>query len=84
MGHKTSPKGETMSGLEQAFYSIAIIFMAVLLLLIIKILRAVSTIRDELSAIEKTLDKKLPSASNTPNVIAEIASVVRDLAKVIK
>jgi hypothetical protein len=73
-----------MSGLEQAFYSIAIIFMAILLLLIIKILRAVSTIRDELSIIQKTLDKKLPSASSAPNVVSEIASVVRDFAKAIK
>lgn len=73
-----------MSGLEQSFYIIAIIFMAVSLLLIIKILRALAIISHELSNLEKSIDKKFPSEPGAPNVMSDIVSAIKDFAKSVK
>ncbi|MFZ1484307.1 MAG: hypothetical protein WAS36_04840 [Candidatus Saccharimonadales bacterium] len=73
-----------MSGLEQSFYIIAMIFMAISLLLILKLLKAVTALSSDVTTIQRTLDKRLSVASHAPNIVSEIASVVRDIAKAVK
>ena len=70
-----------MSGLEQSFYIIGIVFMAVMLILIASIVTALVVIRNKIVSLEKTVADKLLSAAKPINKVVEIANAVREVAK---
>jgi hypothetical protein len=69
-----------MSGLEQSFYIIGIIFMAVSLLLTIGIITAIFVIRNKVVSLEKAVQSKINAAANIPSKVAEIVGAVKDVA----
>ncbi len=69
-----------MSGLEQSFYIIGIVFMSVMLILIAFMVVALIVIRNKVVAIEKTVQDKLQTATKVPTKMVEIANAVRELA----
>lgn len=73
-----------MSGLEQSFYIIGIVFMAVSLVLIFSLVTAVIVIRNKVVSLEKTVEEKLHTAAKVPNKVVEIANAVREVAKAVK
>ena len=69
-----------MTGLEQSFYIIGIVFMSVMLILITFMVVALIVIRNKVVAIEKTVEEKLQTASKVPSKVVEIANAMRELA----
>jgi|JI10StandDraft_1071094.scaffolds.fasta_scaffold249626_2 cell division protein FtsL len=73
-----------MSGLEQSFYIVGIIFMSVSLILIASLVTAVIVIRNKVVSLEKTVEEKLQSATRVPNKVVELANAVKEVAKAVK
>lgn len=73
-----------MSGLEQSYYIIGIVFMSVVLVLITVIVVSLVVIRNKVVALEKNVADKLHAAVKLPEKIVEIATAVQELGKAIK
>ena len=73
-----------MSGLEQAFYIIGIIFMSVSLVLIATLVTTGFVIRNKVVSLEKTVEEKLQTAARVPNKVVELANAVKEVAKAVK
>jgi len=73
-----------MSGLEQSFYIIGIIFMSVSLVLIATLVTTGFVIRNKVVSLEKTVEEKLQTAARVPNKVVELANAVKEVAKAVK
>jgi cell division protein FtsL len=65
-----------MSGLQEAFYIIAIVFMGVMFVILIALVAAVFVIRNKVNKIQRTIEDKI----NTVTTIAERTGEVAALA----
>jgi sensor domain CHASE-containing protein len=63
-----------MTGLEQTFYIMAIIFMAISFLLLIALLSAVFIIKSKVNRIHDNIDKKLASITHLAEKSGEWAA----------
>jgi uncharacterized protein YoxC len=70
-----------MTGLQEAFYIIGIIYMGVSLLIIIALAIAVGVIRNKIVALENTVREKLETIASIPSTIETIISNVKNLTK---
>lgn len=73
-----------MSGLEQSFYIVGIVFMSISLILIFSLVTAVVVIRNKVVSLEKTVEEKLQTAARVPNRVVELANAVKEVAKAVK
>jgi cell division protein FtsL len=64
-----------MSGLQEAFYIIAIVFMGVMFILIIALLAAVFVIRNKVNKIQRTIEDKINTVTNIAEKGGEIAAL---------
>lgn len=64
-----------MSGLEQAFYIIAIVFMAVMFVLIIALLTMVFVIRRKINKIHDNIEAKINSVTSIAEKGGELAAM---------
>ncbi len=65
-----------MTGLEQTFYIVGIIFMGLMLLLLVALVAAVFVIRAKINHIHKMVDEKINTVSNLVERGGEIAGAV--------
>jgi len=70
-----------MTGLEQSYYIIAIVFMSVMLLLIAYLVIATLVIRNKVVSLERTVEDKLHAVAKLPETILEIVSTFKDFKK---
>ncbi len=70
-----------MSGLEQSYFIIGIIFMSVMLILITVIVVAMITIRNRLVSLERNVTDKLHTIAKIPETIVDIVDAFKDLKK---
>jgi cell division protein FtsL len=71
-----------MSGLQTAFYIIAIVFMSVMFLLIIALVAAVFVIRAKVNSIHDNIERKLSAATTIAEKSGELVGAAG--AKVIR
>jgi cell division protein FtsL len=64
-----------MSGLEQAFYIIAIVFMGVMFILIIALVVTVFVIRSKINKIQKTIEEKVHTVTSFAEKGGELAAL---------
>jgi Na+-transporting methylmalonyl-CoA/oxaloacetate decarboxylase gamma subunit len=65
-----------MSGLEEAFYIISIVFMGVIFIMLIALIAAVFVIRNKVNKIQRAIEDKI----NTVTTIAEKSGEIAALA----
>jgi len=65
-----------MSGLEQAFYIIAIIFMSIMFVLIIALVVTVFVIRSKVNKIQHAIESKINTVTNIAERGGELAAAV--------
>jgi len=65
-----------MSGLQEAFYIIAIIFMAVMFILLIALVAAVFVIRNKINRIERQIENRINMVTNIAEKGGEVAAAV--------
>jgi len=70
-----------MTGLEQSYYIIAIVFMSVMLLLIAYLVIATLVIRNKVVSLERTVEDKLHAVAKLPETILEIVNTFKDFKK---
>jgi cell division protein FtsL len=64
-----------MTGLQEAFYIIAIIFMGVMFILIIALVAAVFVIRSKVNRIQRTIEDKVHMVTTVAEKGGEIAAL---------
>lgn len=64
-----------MTGLQEAFYIIAIVFMGVMFILIIALVAAVFVIRSKINKIQKTIEDKVHIVTTIAEKGGEIAAL---------
>lgn len=64
-----------MSGLQEAFYIIAIVFMGVMFLLIIALVAAVFVIRSKVNKIQYAIETKINTVTSIAERSGEIAAL---------
>lgn len=69
-----------MSGLEQTFYIMGIVFMSLSLILLITIITAIIVIRNKVVSLEKLVESKINAAASIPSKVAEIVGSVKDVS----
>lgn len=70
-----------MTGLQEAFYIIGIIYMGVSLLIIIALAVAVGVIRKKVVALEKTITEKIDFITSLPSKVEGIVEGIRSFTK---
>jgi hypothetical protein len=70
-----------MSGLQEAFYIVGIVYMGISLLLIFGLVIAVGVIRKKIVALEKTISDKIDFVTSLPAKVEGIVDTVRHLTK---
>ncbi len=70
-----------MSGLEQSYYIVGIVFMSVVLVLIAIIVAAMLVVRNKVVSLERTVEEKLHTVAKIPEAIVDIVEAFRDLKK---
>ncbi len=70
-----------MSGLEQSYFIIGIVFMSVMLILVTVIVVAMITIRNKLVSLERNVADKLHTIAKIPETIVDIVDAFKDLKK---
>jgi len=70
-----------MSGLEQSYYIVGIIFMSVMLILITVIVATMLVVRAKVVSLERTVEEKLHAVANIPETIMNIVSTLKDFKK---
>jgi cell division protein FtsL len=70
-----------MTGLEEAFYIIAIIFMGVVFILIIALVTAVFVIKAKINKIHDTIEEKVNSLTNLAEAGGKISAAAAIVAK---
>lgn len=83
-GYQTKRQDRNMTGLEQSFYIIGIVFMSVMLILVATLVTAVLVVRNKVVSLEKTVEEKLNHAAKPMNKVVEIANAVREVARAAK
>lgn len=63
-----------MSGLQEAFYIIAIVFMGLMFLLILALVGAVFVIRSKINKIQHTIESRVNSITNIAEKGGELAA----------
>lgn len=64
-----------MTGLQEAFYIIAIIFMGVMFILIIALVAAVFVIRNKVNRIQRTIEDKIHTVTTIAEKTGEVAAL---------
>lgn len=64
-----------MTGLQEAFYIIAIVFMGVMFILIIALVAAVFVIRSKVNKIQRTIEDKVHTVTTIAEKSGEIAAL---------
>jgi len=64
-----------MTGLQEAFYIIAIIFMGVMFLLIIALVAAVFVIRSKVNRIQHAIESRINTVTNIAEKTGEVAAL---------
>jgi len=64
-----------MSGLQEAFYIIAIIFMGVIFVILIALVAAVFVIRSKVNKIQQAIESKINTVTNIAEKRGEIAAL---------
>ena len=72
-----------MSGLETAYYIIAIVVMSISLILLISLVVAVVVIRNKIFLLEKTIQEKLGFVTNSYHRATEIVDAAKDVARAV-
>jgi cell division protein FtsL len=70
-----------MSGLEQTFYVMAIVYMCIMFLLMIAALGAVLTIKAKINAIHQQIEDKLSLIKSVATLGANVGGLVSEAAK---
>lgn len=70
-----------MSGLQEAFYIVGIVYMGISLLLIIGLAIAVGVIRKKIVTLEKTITEKIEMVITLPAKVESVVNAVKHLAK---
>ena len=70
-----------MSGLEQSYFIIGIVFMSIVLMLITVMVVAMITIRNKLVSLERNVADKLHTIAKIPETIVDIVDAFKDLKK---
>lgn len=70
-----------MTGLQQAFYIVGIVYMGVSLLLILGMVIAVGVIRKKVVSLERTVQEKLELLTSLPARASEIVGNVKKLTR---
>ena len=70
-----------MSGLEQSYFIIGIVFMSIVLILITVMVVAMITIRNKLVSLERNVADKLHTIAKIPETIVDIVDAFKDLKK---
>lgn len=65
-----------MSGLQEAFYIIAIVFMGVMFVLIIALVTAVFVIRNKVNHIQQQIEDRINMVTNIAEKGGEVAAAV--------
>lgn len=65
-----------MTGLQEAFYIIAIIFMGVMFILLIALVAAVFVIRNKINRIERQIENRINMVTNIAERGGEVAAAV--------
>ena len=64
-----------MSGLQEAFYIIAIVFMAIMFVLIIALVAAVFVIRSKINKIQQTIEERVDMVTHLAERGGELAGL---------
>lgn len=64
-----------MSGLQEAYYIYAIVFMSLILLMVLGVLVAVLVIKSKVNKITSTIEEKINKVSNIAEKSGEIAAL---------
>lgn len=64
-----------MSGLQEAFYIIGIVFMGVIFIMLIALITAVFVIRNKVNKIQRTIEDKINTVTNIAEKGGEIAAL---------
>ncbi len=70
-----------MSGLEQSYYIVGIVFMSVALVLIAIIVATMLVVRNKVVSLERTVEEKLHAVAKIPEAIVDIVDAFRDIKK---
>jgi cell division protein FtsL len=70
-----------MTGLEQAFYIMAIVYMAIMFVLMIAVVIAVFVIKAKIHQIQRQLEEKLAFITTTMQLGSKVAGIVKETAK---
>jgi len=70
-----------MTGLQEAFYIVALVYMGLSLLLVLAIVIAMAVIRKKIVSLEKMIKDKLDIVSSLPATIEAVISGVKGIAK---
>jgi len=65
-----------MSGLQEAFYIIAIIFMGIMFILLVALVTAVFVIRNKINRIERQIENRINMVTNIAERGGEVAAAV--------
>jgi cell division protein FtsL len=64
-----------MTGLQEAFYIIAIVFMAVMFILIIALVASVLVIRSKVNKIQRTIEEKVHTVTTIAEKTGQVAAL---------
>lgn len=70
-----------MSGLEQSYYIIGIVFMSVMFILITVIVATMLVVRNKVVSLERTVEEKLHAVASIPETIMSVVSSFKDFKK---
>lgn len=70
-----------MTGLEQSYYIIGIVFMSLMIILITVIVVAIVVIRNKVVSLERNVSEKLHTISKLPEIVVDIVDAFKDIKK---
>jgi hypothetical protein len=70
-----------MTGLETAFYIVALVYMGISLIVLIALIVAVAVIRSKVVSMERNIREKFDLITSIPSTIESIIGRIRGIAK---
>jgi hypothetical protein len=70
-----------MTGLQETFYIVALIYMGISLLLIIALVVTIAVIRSKVVSMERNIKEKLELITSLPSTVESIINGIRGITK---
>jgi hypothetical protein len=74
-------EGAIMTGLQEAFYIVGLVYMGLSLLLLLGVVIVIAIIRAKIVSLEKMIKDKIDFASSLPARAGDMIETVRNLTK---